>query len=937
MKYLFLLYSIFCFMIISYSQCDNQVNTNPNNATNLALPDVSGQVNSPDSRYLNGFNWWADGFYPLTNMQYNPTQPYVDISNVQDPNSVPYYHYLIEALGAEEMNPQNGWELLMVNLGRYPDNITPAPTTTLREIPYIGLYNKYTGILRMFVQYGYNAPPNLAVDGLKINIFYSTGSNATNKSTILRLGNGKDNTLDQVNPNPFLTAICPPNGSAVSQWMSADFQLTYDPCVCVFPTMLSVQFRFFSETDFKLTGRGISVEDDLIQNDQIANLDFLSGVSADNKNGYIIYEKMASLAQDYIDDMEAYQQELAAGGKYNEQVEKKLLAVKIFKQVVNVGLIAATGSPGFAQFALAWPALVFTTTDDNNQIIVDDEKTLAFYGKIEEILGEYANTFISESLKKKDNPTEPVMPTVTLSEMQFSGVLNNESFAPLVLMSTPGSFKNNPTQIDVPSSNQPQAYPVYNQPVGVFSLLETPKMSQSKSSRVSTYDCQDVYTPNPLDPFNDIYLGTKSYRNIENRSQFKLASPLVYTFNPALDYTTKNVQAMYIIKSKVKSNNVGTAQFNNAGAEYKSKIYDASVNLYSSTLNTYNNELIWDYINSGTTLSTGYVVEKMDSLIYNSEFIPIDAFNNFVVEVATFENDETILSSGCTINNGNLVNNFNEDIWENFDIQIKLKVDVEFVGTHSNGNPHNYSYIFTYDVKDENIVPVTTGPFIPNISGSNSDLLQYPSNLVYSTTNFNGSAINGCELNGNTYTCRAWNNIEINGDINVSAPYSVNFIAGNLITVSPEAIVSPQSTLSILQMLDFSNPMPEASSAYVTGFCNGTNTGLPSYKGNTPNKNTLGNSTTTNLESEITEITDEWDFTLYPNPTTLTTKILFNEQNLENCKVELIDMMGKTIFVKSMLGNSDSLIIDCSELTKGAYLVKVTSERGSKVKQLIIR
>jgi hypothetical protein len=304
-------------MICSFfhAQCDNLVRTNPNTANNLALPDQIGLNNTPDTRYLNGFNWWADGFYQLTNMQYNPTQPYVEISNVQDPFSNPNYSYLVEAFGAEEMNPQNGWELLLVNLGRYPNNTTPTPISTLREIPYIGLYNKYTGKLRMFVQYGYNQPPTDAVGGLKITVFYNTLGNPSNKSTILRLGNGIDNTLDQINSDPSITAICPPNGSAVSQWMSADFQLTYDPCVCNFPTNLSVKFSFFSETDFRLTGRSISIEDNLIDNGQITNQDFLSTVSADYKNGYIIYEKMASLADDYINDMEEYQQALIAVGE----------------------------------------------------------------------------------------------------------------------------------------------------------------------------------------------------------------------------------------------------------------------------------------------------------------------------------------------------------------------------------------------------------------------------------------------------------------------------------------------------------------------------------------------------------------------------------------------------------------------------------------------
>lgn len=796
----------------------------------------------------------------------------------------------------------------------------------------------------MFVQYGYNEPPATAVDGLKITVFYNDGGGTTsNKSTILRLGGGKDKTLDQLFINsPSLTAICPPNGSAVSQWMSADFQLTYDPCVCNFPTNLSVEFRYFSETDFSLTGRSISIEDDLITNGAISNQDFLSGVSADNKNGYIIYEKMQTMADDYISKMEDYQNALQSTGEYNEQVDKKLLAIKIFKQVVNLGLLAATGTTGFSQFALAWPAINFKKVV-NGVTVIDTSKSKKFYGKVEEILGEYAKTFISQSLKKKENPTKPIMPTVTLTEMQFSGQLIDSDDGPSILLNTPGSFKNSQTVNNPPLYDLPQTYPVYNQPLGVFALLEGPSITQSKYSQISTTACIDQYgdIPNPEDPFQDIYFyfGKKSFRNTENKSQFKLKSPLVYTFNPGLDYKSKAVSAMYVIKTKVKENNKGLAPINNEGNQntyYRSKIYDASINLNSSTINTYNNEVIWDYENTNNWINGGEILKKVDSLIYTSDFIPIDAFNNYVIEVATVENDEEMTGT-CEISPATSSNQFEEELWENFEIQIKLKVDVEYNGSHDNGDPHNYTYIFTYDVADGNVVPVSTGPFITNIAGSNSDFLQYPENLMFGTTTFDGSTIAGCKLVGNTYTCQAWNNIEVDGDINTTPAYEVNFIAGNQIDIMPEAIVSPQSTFSIQQLLDYSNPMPEALEEYVSGFCAGTNLGLPSYKGNLPAK-TQGQSLPSSGEQAL--LSNEgysWNFNIFPNPANESTTIRLTGDFSAEYKIAVYDMTGKL-----MLNHINRNEIPDSELnllgiSKGIYFVNVSTLQGTKTKQLIIK
>lgn len=933
---------IVSFNLTVFAQCNNQVVTDPTSTpSNLALPDVDNLNNSPDSRYLNGFNWWAEGSYQLTNMQYNPNQPYNYISNIQDPNCNSNYAYLVKELGAEEMNPQNGWELLLVNLGRFPDNLNPTPTSPLSEIPYIGLYNKYTGKLRLFVQHGYNQPPATAVDGLKITVFYNTVNNPGNKSTILRLANGKDNTLDQLNTLHSITAICPPNGSAVSQWMSADFQLTYDPCVCNIPTNLSVSFSYFSETDFKMFGRSLSVEDDLIVNGQIANQDFLSGVSTDNENGYIIYEKMQTMADDYISKMGAYQDQLEAIGEYNEQVDKKLLAIKIFKQVVNLGLLAATGTTGFSQFALAWPAINFKKVV-NGVTVIDTSKSKKFYGKVEEILGEYAKTFISESLKKKENPTKPVMPMVTLTEMTFSGTLSNIVDAPSLLFSTPGSFKNSTSINDLPLGN-PQGYPVYNQPLGVFALLEAPSISQSKYSQISTTACIDQYgnIPNPEDPFQDtyFYFGKKIFRQTENKSQFKLKSPLVYTFNPGLAYKSKSVSAMYVIKTKVKENNKGIAPINNEGntnTYYRSKIYDASVNLNSSTINTYNNEVIWDYENANNWINGGEILKKVDSLIYTSEFIPIDAFNNYVVEVATIENDEEMTGT-CAISPPTSSDQFEQELWENFEIQIKLKVDVEYNGSHDNGDPHNYSYIFTYDVADGNVVPVSTGPFITNIAGSNSDFLQYPENLMFGTTTFDGSTIAGCKLVGNIYTCQAWNNIEVNGDINTTPAYEVNFIAGNQIDIMPEAIVSPQSTFSIQQLLDYSNPMPEALEEYVSGFCAGTNLGLPSYKGNLPAKTQGQSLPNSGEEALLSNEGYSWDFNIFPNPANESTTIRLSGDFSAEYKIAVYDMTGKLMLNHINRNEIAESELNLQSISKGIYFVNVSTLQGTKTKQLIIK
>lgn len=86
-----------------YAQCDNNVSTDPLAPTNLSLPNLPGSA-APylqDKRFLNGFDWVngnSDGpgnHYVLTDMFYNPPQPYYTKANLQDHQlESSFYRYL---------------------------------------------------------------------------------------------------------------------------------------------------------------------------------------------------------------------------------------------------------------------------------------------------------------------------------------------------------------------------------------------------------------------------------------------------------------------------------------------------------------------------------------------------------------------------------------------------------------------------------------------------------------------------------------------------------------------------------------------------------------------------------------------------------------------------------------------------------------------------
>ncbi len=72
------------------------------------------------------------------------------------------------------------------------------------------------------------------------------------------------------------------------------------------------------------------------------------------------------------------------------------------------------------------------------------------------------------------------------------------------------------------------------------------------------------------------------------------------------------------------------------------------------------------------------------------------------------------------------------------------------------------------------------------------------------------------------------------------------------------------------------------------------------------------------------------DFKIYPNPVS---KNYFNIKTNQLLKVEIFDILGKSI-LKTQVDSNNSKI-DINRLTKGIYLVKLISDKGSVTKKLI--
>jgi hypothetical protein len=944
-KFIFSTIIIFSFIVKSSAQCDNDVNTNP---------DESSNTNAPNSSFINGFNWWEgeqvhNGGYTLSNMYYNsPNDPYGPMGNIQDANQSSYYQYLIKSFEhIEEMNPKNGWELLLVNLGRYPDDVTNVSGNTLEDAPYIVLYHRYKSLIRVFVKHGINEGIINAVDGIKVNLYYNE---QYNYSGLLRTGNPIDQSLSQTTSILKQTSVTASNGNPNKFWMSADFTVAYDPCVCRYLSVLRLDFEQFQETELNLIGRAVtttepivSAQGTVVENDFFGSMEYQSyynqatdEYSSKASKGYVTYRLIGDLYDDYIAKMEAYK----IAVDYNKGVDKQLKWVKIAKKFITFSVSAFTGSfsLGDGDDALLqevfdeFPETDFTTGTDEEK----EEKFESWWKRASKAISEGYDFLINENIPKMSE-NRPDMPTVGLTEMNFSGSMLRTKKINGPRFYTPGSYsEGNP--VDVATM-----YPVYDQPLGVFALLESPKLNIYKGGIPERYTCQDNpdeecddYTIYGLNSSGDT-VSTYTYKmacsNVskEHYVQMKLAEPLKFSFNESLNVEDYDIEASFKIKSRIQSPNLMPHAFANSNSLYKNTDYLIKNN---NQLNANIESFDFD-VENDVELALG------GSLTMMSTYVPIDNLLNFPIQFSTidertyyYRNDpRSELAHDCEDLNIAFKGEYSNDYiqFDNLEIELRLFITVKFEGTNEDGSDRKFQYLKTYLVNpsDINFLPSPEYPYLFVNDGTPQGL---PQNLHLISSDFNGSQVEGCKKVGSQYFCRAWNNVTLSGDFSVSSGYEVFVEAGNEVVVIPKSNVPSEMIWQINTNLNFSSPMPPSDHNYVSDFCNDDER----YKARSSNMPLFNNDSTTVYEEDARDI---FAFNIFPNPTSGSSTVSITLNESAKGELFITDMNGRTLAT----GFSDQTLragqtehqLPTASLASGIYLVHLFVDGERHVKRLV--
>ena len=1002
-----ILFSILLFSHLIYGQTVN-ITCDPNHtpvSTNYLNSNyTSGNLplNSVNT-FKNGYNWNNMSGFTCEDMQFAGISLVGMTALTSTQTSSGYYSYIYSSASGitRKHLPSEGWELLSINFGKFPDNQTIDQTIKFRSMPFIVLYNKYKSIVRVFISMGPDKLINEDADAIAVNLRMNIRQTAPIRvaNGLLRFYNGMDKTLDQ--PTEIKAAqVISKAVSAQGDWASADFQVAFDPCVCNYPTEMYLEFSHYKSASISLYGRASTIEDLSIVNSSnlfVNPRDFLSGfnftknpLDPTNKTGSInaglvIEKTISNILNDYEERFKKYQDALKAVNEHNEKVKQNLAVVRFAKAAIAFSIgYGAKISDIVTWNALENQGLAFsmqyvangeaTTFDDGNwfntvkdaykkikknvddQSSKIDEKEL--FKILKMVLGEEADLFITENFELMNAPSIPQTPTNTMSytEMRFEGSIEVKQDWSGPVFATPGTYGYSIPNVGL-SGDDIFYYPNYNEPLGVFALLEKPKFKVSKTSTVPIVQQWSVLNNQTNPAQNEKFV----YETWVNNFQFQLKDPIKYSFNNSLDIKSKKISVSISLKPKLNFETAGgitrtylepTEISNIKSIEITDGKHEINTNEFSRLASNNNFENGVNYLgkNSSQIITTGsgipvnYVNDTID---FTTPYLDVNVIKGHTFSVGY--RNECIKYNSSVLPNYPMVPNFLLEpsnagmLFNEFEFEVKLIVDVEYNSFNELGLNNSSTMIFKYivDQSDVEIVPIPTN-LVDNLFNSKNNITKYQENLDFTNVVFNGSPIKGCIINGNVYNCQAWNDISIKGNLSTSNGYIANLIAGNNIETFVESAISPEINLSIVPVLDYSQPMPESTSTYVSSFCSKQNPSGQNYLADTYNKSAQDSlieiqNNAINQNNLVDNLTkNELDFQLFPNPSSQLTTVIVEGNESGLATLSIFDVMGKeqNLIIQ---GQNSQFNFDVSTLAKGMYFVRVNSIGASKTKQLIVK
>ena len=194
----------------------------------------------------NKFNWYYGDYMQATygGRRYTLNAPVINQPYIELPWQQPANVNMERFQGLNDV-ATNGWELIRRDLG-YDDNGNLANTTN----PSIILYNKYLGVMRVFVAVG-----QLYASYQRAEISLNFDGAGSKKAATLNRQSALGVALEDTpggSSSSFSSVATFLNSS--SKWFVADFPMDYDPCICQYDSRLIVSVNLINSMNVSLQG-----------------------------------------------------------------------------------------------------------------------------------------------------------------------------------------------------------------------------------------------------------------------------------------------------------------------------------------------------------------------------------------------------------------------------------------------------------------------------------------------------------------------------------------------------------------------------------------------------------------------------------------------------------------------------------------------------------
>jgi hypothetical protein len=809
---------------------------------------------------------------------------------------------------------EDGWELLYLNLGflpngddvdqTYSDSWRPAQNATNNaqmrpepnHVPYFVLYNRYRSTMRVFANV-FGREGNLPeVDYTYVKLLF-LDELETAGSGLFRVSNGVDRPLDKETAEAGAQMISPNQAPAdIDEWIVADFQLSYDPCICERSGTHNIQMQFSTFNTLNVDGvfRSITVEKEITQSDLNSDFLNLSDLDPEGAPGARIYQVMNDMYSDYKKKLEAYDAQMNDFKSPLNQA--KIYILNKATDAINNGVGKLTG--GFVD------ELIEADSSWSGKVKVEQ-----FGTGLAKALYAQEMDFVSSSLGITQKPSRPQAPVASWNEGSFKATITDEQTYESNTLIVPGDDPG-----DIQSEVMPHNYPAYSQLPGLFAMLETPEVEFNWTSYLVSDSLTDVIW-NSLYSKDEFFL--RRYKN-----QFMLrVKDLSYALNPAIDFDEEKSGVYFMFQVEYEQNYPWQSRFHPAELNGGNLTMDHEFFTHKDSIDGSNNH--------------------RRTYVFNSKIYPIEDARNLF-----FYGD--LETGGTYIKNYKLLFTGGDWDWEldptshsnansRANIKsIKLKVigDFYFDQIGHNGEQVSQYQVFTYDLynssREENDVqPVHINQFYPWVSNpfNPSNWPYYPGTVRLG--NINDVPAGAKTIVGGELYIRA-EKIEL--DQNASSGYGVTHLEA-----ADKVVFLRDKGASLNYQFDgnwriktrddwFGEPnIQAASKEVVANFCNETS---GKYRANiVPASKRLPNSPDVfGSSNHIPELR----FKIFPNPTNGLTTIRWNSTEIadQSVWVTVVDNSGTEVVSRQVSVFDEVVQFDLSGLPSGVYMVQLKTESG---------